>query len=149
MSLATVALAIATLLAVAAAPLIARAFVAEPAKRDLTSMFATLLLPEIFFYGLAGMFTALLNVKHVFGPGAWAPVVNNVIAILTVGNLPHPARPAHLAAVHDHESADPRPRHRHDARHRGPGRGADPVRAPDRIPVEVAPPRYPRTRKTA
>ena len=93
MSLATVALAIATLLAVAAAPLIARAFVAEPAKRELTSMFATLLLPEIFFYGMAGMFTALLNVKHVFGPGAWAPVVNNVIAILTVGiflTLPGP-----------------------------------------------------------
>ena len=56
-------------------------------------MFATLLLPEIFFYGMAGMFTALLNVKHVFGPGAWAPVVNNVIAILTVGiflTLPGP-----------------------------------------------------------
>ena len=93
MSLATVALTIATLLAVAAAPLIARAFVADPAKRELTATFATLLLPEIFFYGMAGMFTALLNVKHVFGPGAWAPVVNNVIAILTVGSSsPFPGR---------------------------------------------------------
>jgi putative peptidoglycan lipid II flippase len=85
MSLATVALAVTTLVAVAAAPLIAHAFVSDPAKRDLTSTFATLLLPEIFFYGLAGMFVAVLNVKHVFAPGAWAPVVNNVVAIITVG----------------------------------------------------------------
>ena len=144
MSLATVALTIATLLAVAAAPLIARAFVTEPAKRELTSMFATLLLPEIFFYGMAGMFTALLNVKHVFGPGAWAPVVNNVIAILTVGIFltlpgPHTLLPSTM-----HESADSRPGHRHDARDRGPGRGVDPVRAPDGIPVEMATARYPR-----
>lgn len=85
MSLATVALTVTTLLAVLAAPLIAYAFVSDPTKRDLTSTFATLLLPEIFFYGMAGMFTAVLNVKHIFAPGAWAPVVNNVIVIITVG----------------------------------------------------------------
>ena len=72
------------MLAVAAAPLLARAF-AEPSNRSLTSTFATLLLPEIFFYGLGAMFTAILNIRNVYGPGAWAPVLNNVITILAVG----------------------------------------------------------------
>ena len=43
-------------------------------QRELTSIFATLLLPEIFFYGLGAMFMAVLNIRHVYGPGAWAPV---------------------------------------------------------------------------
>ena len=93
MSLATVALTIATLLAVAAAPLIARAFVTDPREAELTGMFATLLLPEIFFLAWPACSRHCLTSEHVFGPGAWAPVVNNVIAILTVGiflTLPGP-----------------------------------------------------------
>ncbi|MFS0299298.1 murein biosynthesis integral membrane protein MurJ [Corynebacterium striatum] len=43
--------------------------------------FAYLLLPQIFFYGLFALFQAVLNTKNVFGPGAWAPVVNNIISI--------------------------------------------------------------------
>ena len=84
LSIATAALGALTLLAVAAAPLIAGAFVPPGSQRGLTSLFATLLLPEIFFYGLGAMFMAVLNIRHVFGPGAWAPVLNNVIMIVTV-----------------------------------------------------------------
>jgi putative peptidoglycan lipid II flippase len=85
LSLATVAVGAATLVAVAAAPLLAALFVNNSSERALTSMFATLLLPEIFFYALGAMFTAVLNIRNVFGPGAWAPVLNNVVTILAVG----------------------------------------------------------------
>jgi putative peptidoglycan lipid II flippase len=84
LSIAAVALGIITVVAVAAAPLIAGFFVAPGAQRHLTTEFATLLLPEIFFYGLGALFTAVLNVRHVYGPGAWAPVLNNVIMIVTI-----------------------------------------------------------------
>jgi putative peptidoglycan lipid II flippase len=84
LSLAATALGVMTLIAVAAAPLIAAAFVPPGAQRGLTSIFATLLLPEIFFYGLGAMFMAVLNTRRVYKPGAWAPVLNNVIVIATV-----------------------------------------------------------------
>ncbi|MBV9595021.1 MAG: murein biosynthesis integral membrane protein MurJ [Actinobacteria bacterium] len=94
LSIATAILGITTLLAVAIAPYIAAAFVDKGSQRDLTSIFATLLLPEIFFYGLGALFTAVLNTRHVYGIGAWAPVVNNVITLVTIGIfelLPGPA----------------------------------------------------------
>jgi putative peptidoglycan lipid II flippase len=84
LSIATAALAGMTLLVVLAAPWISAAFVHSGPQRDLTSIFATLLLPEIFFYGLGAMFMAVLNIKHVYGPGAWSPVLNNVVMMLTV-----------------------------------------------------------------
>lgn len=85
LSLATVALGAAALAAVAAAPVIAWAFVADPDKRQLTSVFSTLLLPEIFFYGLGALVAAVLNTRHVYGPPAWAPVLNNLIMLATLG----------------------------------------------------------------
>ena len=94
LSIATAALGVMTLLAVAAAPALATAFVAHGSQRGLASLFATLLLPEIFFYGLGAMFMAVLNVRHSYGPGAWSPVLNNVILIVTVAVfwiLPGPA----------------------------------------------------------
>jgi putative peptidoglycan lipid II flippase len=84
LSIATAALGAMTLVVVALAPWIAAAFVRAGAQRELTSVFATLLLPEIFFYGLGAMFMAVLNIKHVYGPGAWSPVLNNVVMMLTV-----------------------------------------------------------------
>ena len=42
------------------------------------------------------MFVAVLNTRQVYGPGAWAPVANNVITILTVAiylALPGPTLP--------------------------------------------------------
>ena len=85
LSWAVVVLGIATMLAVAAAPLLAAAFARAGPQRELIAIFATLLLPEIFFYGLGAMFTAVLNTRGVYGPPAWAPVLNNVITIATVG----------------------------------------------------------------
>jgi putative peptidoglycan lipid II flippase len=84
LSIATAVLAATTLIAVALAPFIADVFVQAGPQRTLASTFATLLLPEIFFYGLGAMFVAVLNTRHVYGPGAWAPVANNVIVLATV-----------------------------------------------------------------
>ena len=84
LSVATAALGVMTLIVVAAAPWISAVFVPAGSQRDLATVFATLLLPEIFFYGLGAMFMAVLNIKHVYRPGAWAPVLNNVVMIVTV-----------------------------------------------------------------
>ncbi|HEY3738114.1 MAG TPA: lipid II flippase MurJ, partial [Jatrophihabitans sp.] len=84
MSIATVALATLTLLAVLCAPLLAAGFVPDGDQRSLTSLLATLLLPEIFFYGLGAMLMAVLNVRHSYGPGAWSSVLNNVVMIVTI-----------------------------------------------------------------
>ena len=54
-------------------------------NRPLTTAFAYLLLPQVIFYGLSSVFMAILNTRNVFGPPAWAPVVNNVVAIATLG----------------------------------------------------------------
>jgi putative peptidoglycan lipid II flippase len=37
--------------------------------------------PQIFFYGVIGVATALLNVRHRFGAPSWVPVANNVVCI--------------------------------------------------------------------
>lgn len=80
------ALAGATLLATLAAPLLTRAYVPDTgAKADLTTFFAYLLLPEIFFYGLGAMIGAVLNTRGVFGAPAWAPVLNNIVVIVVAG----------------------------------------------------------------
>ena len=37
--------------------------------------------PQIFFYGIIGVATALLNIRHRFGIATWVPVANNVVCI--------------------------------------------------------------------
>jgi len=86
-TLAAALLLIATSLSVAAAPLLVRLMLgSEPqVNRALTTAFAYLLLPQVLFYGLSSVFMAILNTRNVFGPTAWAPVINNVVAIATLG----------------------------------------------------------------
>jgi putative peptidoglycan lipid II flippase len=94
LSVATVALGIATLIAAAGAPVLTWMLVEAGPQRDLATVWATILLPEIFFYGLGALFTAVLNARHVYGAPAWAPVLNNVVILLTVAVyllLPGPA----------------------------------------------------------
>jgi putative peptidoglycan lipid II flippase len=75
----------ATLVAVAAAPLLIGIYVdaGQAGTSDLATVLAYLLLPEIFFYGVAALLGAILNSRNVFGPTAWAPVLNNVVVICT------------------------------------------------------------------
>jgi len=37
--------------------------------------------PQIFFYGVIGIATALLNIRHRFGIATWVPIANNVVCI--------------------------------------------------------------------
>src|SRR5271166_1242197 len=86
-TLATTLLLVTTLLSVAAAPLLVQLMLGRnpQVNEPLTTAFAYLLLPQVIFYGLSSVFMAILNTRNVFGPPAWAPVINNVVAIATLG----------------------------------------------------------------
>lgn len=86
-TLASTLLLVATVLSVAAAPLLVRLMLGGDPKvnQPLTTAFAYLLLPQVIFYGLTSVFMAILTNRNVFGPPAWAPVVNNIVAIATLG----------------------------------------------------------------
>ena len=86
-TLATALLLVTTVLSVAAAPLLVRLMLGSDPQvnQPLTTAFAYLLLPQIIFYGLTSVYMAILNNRNVFGPPAWAPVINNVVAIITLG----------------------------------------------------------------
>ncbi|HEY0450017.1 MAG TPA: murein biosynthesis integral membrane protein MurJ [Actinophytocola sp.] len=81
-------LAVGTVVAVALAPVFTGLYMDDSsghANAELATAFAYLLLPEIVFYGLFALLSAILQAKHVFGPTAWAPVVNNLIIMATIG----------------------------------------------------------------
>jgi putative peptidoglycan lipid II flippase len=86
-TLTTALLLVATTLAVLAAPLLVRLMLGRnpQVNEPLTTAFAYLLLPQVLAYGLTSVFMAILNTRNIFGPTAWAPVVNNLVAITTLG----------------------------------------------------------------
>jgi putative peptidoglycan lipid II flippase len=86
-TLATTLLLLTTALAIVSAPLLVELMLGDDPQvnRDLTTAFAYLLLPQVLFYGLSSVFMAILNTRNVFGPPAWAPVCNNLVAIVTLG----------------------------------------------------------------
>ncbi|EOM75816.1 murein biosynthesis integral membrane protein MurJ [Rhodococcus rhodnii] len=47
----------------------------------LATALAYLALPSILLYGVAALFTAILNTREDFAPGAWAPVANNLVVL--------------------------------------------------------------------
>jgi len=53
-----------------------------PQAFALATAFAYLCLPQIFFYALYSLLSEVLNARNVFGPFTWAPVVNNIVAIV-------------------------------------------------------------------
>ncbi len=82
----TTLLVFATAVSVVAAPLLVRLMLGRnpQVNEPLTTAFAYLLLPQVLAYGLTSVFMAILNIRNVFGPTAWAPVVNNVVALATL-----------------------------------------------------------------
>ena len=90
-----VALLAVTVTATLAAPWIVRLYTTaatgeQPtALRAVATTFARFFLPQIFFYGIAGLATALLNAKRRFVAAAFAPALNNVVAIGAFLALPH------------------------------------------------------------
>ncbi|MFJ9457766.1 murein biosynthesis integral membrane protein MurJ [Kitasatospora sp. NPDC101447] len=82
-------LAAGTALAVWAAPDVIRLYQDDTpgthAAFELTVVFARYLLPQIFFYGLFGIFGQVLNARNRFGAMMWTPVLNNVVLIAVFG----------------------------------------------------------------
>ncbi|MGH9069585.1 MAG: murein biosynthesis integral membrane protein MurJ [Acidimicrobiales bacterium] len=101
LTLAAVALTIATLILVLAAPLVIYAYTggASGANQVVERHGATLLLrlfaPQVAFYALIGLATAVLNARRRFAPPTFVPIANNlaVIAILLAVHAlyPHPS----------------------------------------------------------
>jgi putative peptidoglycan lipid II flippase len=76
-----------TIVATLAAPLIIRIYTLDldPAEAERQTSLALPLLfmfmPQVLFYGLATLWTALLNARRSFAAPAFAPVLNNVVVI--------------------------------------------------------------------
>jgi putative peptidoglycan lipid II flippase len=87
LSLAVLALAVAALLAVAAAPLLTLVYAGadDAAFRSLVTVFSYLILPTIFFYGLSALLGAVLNTRGHFAAPTWTPILNNLVVIATAG----------------------------------------------------------------
>ena len=52
-----------------------------PDLRSLSTAFALICMPQIFFYGLYTLFGQVLNARNHFAAYMWAPVVANIVAI--------------------------------------------------------------------
>ncbi len=50
-------------------------------QRTVATQLLRWFVPQIFFYGLIGVSTALLNVRGRFGIATWVPIANNVVCI--------------------------------------------------------------------
>ncbi|MGA4846816.1 murein biosynthesis integral membrane protein MurJ [Streptomyces sp. G5(2025)] len=74
-----------TALAVWAAPRIVGLYMRDTPESheafELTVTFARFLLPQIFFYGLFGIYGQILNAREKFGAMMWTPVLNNVVLV--------------------------------------------------------------------
>ncbi|WP_299959280.1 murein biosynthesis integral membrane protein MurJ [uncultured Modestobacter sp.] len=104
LTLATVGLAALTVLAVLAAPALTwlmgiRDNPDQPGQVELANWLARILLVEIVFYGIGALATAVLNSRQVFGPPAWAPVLNNVVVIATGAVFLLASGPGELTAL--------------------------------------------------
>jgi putative peptidoglycan lipid II flippase len=84
-TIATAGLVAVTALAILVAPLLTSLYgiSEDPEQVRLATWLARLLLVEIVFYGVGALAQAILNSRGVFGPPAWAPVLNNLVVIAT------------------------------------------------------------------
>jgi putative peptidoglycan lipid II flippase len=105
LTLGVLVLAGATLVLVAAVPLVAR--LAYPSAlftpalseaRESALLLMYLCMPQVFFYGVFVLVGQLLNSRRRFGPMMWAPIANNLVACASLG--------AYLAWYGSTEGAD-------------------------------------------
>jgi putative peptidoglycan lipid II flippase len=57
-------------------------------QQELATSLLRLFMPQIFFYGLTALATAMLNARRRFAAAAFAPVLNNVVVIAVFIALP-------------------------------------------------------------
>jgi putative peptidoglycan lipid II flippase len=87
LTLAVLVLGAASLVLVLFAPLIVDVYLNQSVDahtRHLAVVFARFFLPQILFYGVGAILGAYLNTHGRFGPPMWAPVLNNVVVIVTL-----------------------------------------------------------------
>ena len=104
-------------------------------------IFAYFFIPQIFFYGMSSLISAILNARGSFAAPMWTPVVNNfvVIAILGMymaivgGDHPNPVR-SNMATFH-HVRSGRSARDSDHHRHRRADLRARAVNAQGRLPV--------------
>ncbi|HYN93118.1 MAG TPA: murein biosynthesis integral membrane protein MurJ [Pilimelia sp.] len=88
LTLATLALGVATLLAVVAAPLLTMLYAGQGTSgdfRQLVTALSLLMLPMLFFTGLSALTSAVLNTRGHFAAPMWTPILNNLVVIATAG----------------------------------------------------------------
>ncbi len=76
-----------TVIATIAAPILVNIYTSgwKPEQLALAVAFAYWCLPQLFFYAIYSMLGEVLNSRSEFGPYMWAPVLNNVVALLGMG----------------------------------------------------------------
>lgn len=57
-------------------------------QRDVATALLRWFMPQMFFYGLTALFTALLNARRRFAAPAFAPVLNNLVVMAVLFALP-------------------------------------------------------------
>ena len=84
LTIAIVAFGSITVLTTVSAPLLVSLYTSgwEADQLALATAFAYWCLPQLFFYGLYSLLGEVLNAKSKFGPYMWAPVLNNIVAII-------------------------------------------------------------------
>ncbi|MDG4834743.1 murein biosynthesis integral membrane protein MurJ [Solwaraspora sp. WMMD1047] len=87
LTLAVLTLGAATVLAVAAAPLLTMIYAGgeAPEFREVVEDLSRLMLPMIFFTGFSALVSAVLNTRGHFAAPMWAPILNNLVQIATFG----------------------------------------------------------------
>jgi putative peptidoglycan lipid II flippase len=102
-----------TIAAVLAAPWIFHLYSISPSDqvdadqfRQVGTALARIFLLQIFFYGLSAIGSALLNARRRFFAAAWAPVLSNIIIIITLLFVPGilDGKPASLDEVLDNSA---------------------------------------------
>jgi putative peptidoglycan lipid II flippase len=94
-TLALAVLAVATVVFWLLAPLVIDAFtafghtsgispVALGQERSVATNLLRWFVPQVFFYGLISLTTALLNARHRFAAPTWVPVANNIVCIVVL-----------------------------------------------------------------
>ncbi|HEY7107026.1 MAG TPA: murein biosynthesis integral membrane protein MurJ [Acidimicrobiia bacterium] len=58
-------------------------------QKELATELLRLFMPQMFFYGIATLATALLNARRRFAAAAFAPALNNLVVIAVFLSLPH------------------------------------------------------------
>ncbi len=89
LTLAVVALAVAVLIAVIAAPVLTSLYASgkDANYTGLVTKLSYLMLPMLFFTGISALIAAVLNTRGHFAAPMWAPILNNLVVIATFGAL--------------------------------------------------------------